>query len=50
MTYRERRLVTFLSSILGLLVIALLIVLAIRYRENRAQPDPSSSAAVSAPP
>ena len=40
MTYRERRLVTFLSSILGLLVIALLIVLAIRYRENRAQPDP----------
>lgn len=48
MTYRERRLVTFLSSILGLLVIALLIVLAIRYRENRAQTDPSSSAAVSA--
>lgn len=36
MTWKERRIVTFLSTILLILIIALLIVLGIRYRENRA--------------
>ncbi|MBQ2738930.1 MAG: DUF4340 domain-containing protein [Oscillibacter sp.] len=45
MTWRERRIVTFLSTILGILCIALLIVLGIKYRESRAPEAPASPAA-----
>jgi len=52
MTWRERRLVTVLSTILAILVIAVLIVLGIRYRESRAaaekpaQIDPAANTVV----
>ena len=45
MTYRERRLVTLLSGVLSVLVIALLIVLAIRYRAGRPDAAAASSSA-----
>lgn len=40
MTWKERRTITLLLSILGVLFAVLLVVLGIRYRENR--PDPAS--------
>lgn len=51
MTWRERRLVTILSTILVMLTLAVLIVLGIRYRESRAieeggQIDPSTGTVV----
>lgn len=39
MSWKERRLITVLSTILLILTIALVIVLALRYRENRAAQD-----------
>lgn len=45
MTWRERRTVTFLSAILGVLCVALLIVLGIKYRENRVPEEPAVSTA-----
>lgn len=51
MTWRERRIVTILATILLVLVAALLIVLGIRFREWRADregADPSDGGA--APP
>lgn len=39
MTWKERRTVTFLSTILLILIAALLIVLGIRYREHRADKE-----------
>jgi len=39
MTWQEKRVVTILSTILLLLSAALLVVLAIRYRENRVDPE-----------
>ena len=49
MTWKERRLITILSAILGVLVIALLIVLGMRYRESRDEkPDASGSALTAA--
>lgn len=39
MTWQERRTITILSTILAVLCAALLIVLGIRYRENRDLPD-----------
>ena len=47
MTWREQRTVTRLSAILCVLVVAVLIALAIKYRENREE-APASSAAVAA--
>lgn len=35
MTWSERRVVTFLTAVLGILLLALLVVLGIKYRENR---------------
>ena len=46
MSWKERRLISILGAILGVLVIALLIVLGIRFRKNRDVPDASSSSAV----
>ena len=46
MTWKERRTITILSSILLILVIALLIVLGVRYRQSRE--TPADSAATSA--
>ena len=46
MTYRERRLVKLLTGVLGVLVIALLIVLGIRYRASRPSGESASSSAV----
>lgn len=48
MSWKERRLISILGAILGVLVIALLIVLGIRFRKNRDVPDASSSSAVTA--
>lgn len=48
MTYRERRLVTILSGILGVLILATLIVLGIRYRQNRPDPEAAASGAPAA--
>ena len=45
MTWREQRIVARLGTLLCVLVVAVLIVLAMKYRENRA-PAPDSSAAV----
>ncbi|MBE6995267.1 MAG: DUF4340 domain-containing protein [Ruminococcaceae bacterium] len=42
MTWKERRLISLLSAILGLLAAVLLIVLGIRYRESRPEPTPVS--------
>ena len=39
MTWKERQTLTVLSSILGILFAILLIVLGIRYRENRVEPE-----------
>ena len=39
MTWQEKRVVTILSTILLILSAALLIVLGIRYRENRVDPE-----------
>ncbi|WP_298029918.1 DUF4340 domain-containing protein [uncultured Dysosmobacter sp.] len=39
MTWQERRTITILSTILAVLCAALLIVLGMRYRENRDQPE-----------
>ena len=39
MSWKERRLITVLSTILLILTIALIIVLAFRYRENQAEQD-----------
>lgn len=39
MSWSEKRIVTILSGILAVLCAALLIVLGIRYRENRAEPE-----------
>lgn len=50
MTWRERRIVTILATILLVLVAALLIVLGIRFREWRADregADPSDGGAAS---
>lgn len=44
MTWRERRLITVLSTILMILVAAVLIVLGIRYRENRAEKEAGAAA------
>lgn len=44
MTWRERRIVTILSAILAILCAALLIVLGIRYRENRDIPETDTPA------
>ena len=44
MTWKERRTITILSSILLVLVIALLIVLGIRYRQSRETPVDSTEA------
>ncbi|MBE6964222.1 MAG: DUF4340 domain-containing protein [Ruminococcaceae bacterium] len=41
MTWKERRLISLLSAVLGLLMAVLLIVLGIRYRENRPEPMPA---------
>ena len=51
MTWKEKRIVSILSTVLALLLAALLIVLSIRYRENRQnQPDgpatPAQNAAI----
>jgi len=46
MTWSERRTVTFLSAVLGVLCIALLIVLGMKYRENRDAEEPAVSTAV----
>jgi len=52
MTWRERRLITILSTILLILVAAVLVVLGIRYRESRAAAeeggmiDPSTNTVV----
>lgn len=43
MTWQERRTVTILSTILLILFAALLIVLGIRYRENREEPEQSGA-------
>ena len=48
MSWKERRLISILGAILGVLVIALLIVLGIRFRKNRDIADASSSSAVTA--
>ena len=48
MTYRERRLVTILSGILGVLMLATLVVLGIRYRQNRPDPEAAASGAPAA--
>ena len=45
MTWRERRIVTFLSGVLGILLIALLLVLGMKYRENRDEEEAAVSAA-----
>lgn len=56
MTWREHRIVGFLSAILGILFLAVLLVLSARYRENRvipedpAQPTFSEEAPEEAPP
>ena len=44
MTWKERRTITILSSILLILVIALLIVLGVRYRQSRETPADSTEA------
>ena len=43
MSWKERRLITVLSTILLILTIALIIVLALRYRENRAEQDAAAT-------
>lgn len=45
MTWRERRTVSILCAILGVLCIALVLVLGWKYREKRAEPAASASAA-----
>ncbi len=52
MTWKERRTITLLLAILGMLFAVLLVVLGIRYRENRPAPNAGtdgSDVAVSAP-
>jgi len=46
MTWKERQLITVLSAILGVLVAVLLIVLGIRYRENRAEPPVTAAPSI----
>lgn len=46
MTWREKRTVTFLLFILGALSIALVLVLAMKYRQDRTEPDVPAVSAV----
>ena len=47
MTWNERKVVSILSGILAVLCAALLVVLGIRYRENRDEPEPPIGPVVS---
>lgn len=43
MSYREKRLITLLGGILGILFLAVLLLLGIRYRQNRPEPIAAAS-------
>ena len=45
MTWKERRIITILTTILLILMAAVLIVLGIRYREGRAETEDASAGA-----
>ena len=49
MTWQERRIVTFLSAVLMGLFASVLVLLGVRYKENRAEKETAEQSGVSAP-
>ena len=49
MTWQERRIVTFLSAVLMVLFAIVLVLLGVRYKENRAEKETAEQSGVSAP-
>lgn len=49
MTWQERRIVTFLSAVLVVLFAIVLVLLGVRYKENRAEKEAAEQAGLSAP-
>ena len=49
MTWQERRIVTFLSAVLVVLFAIVLVLLGVRYKENRAEREAAEQSGVSAP-
>ena len=49
MTWQERRIVTFLSAVLVVLFAIVLVLLGVRYKENRAEKEAAQQSGVSTP-